>query len=110
MTCHDLAERIAAVRPQLASADVARLCLLILSQCDDSDELADGAALRHHWNHASFRLQAAADQHAAVAEELEAMCRQHPASLSPEQVATLLRAVKVQSQVLDLYLEQAAWA
>ena len=110
MTCDELAARIGAARPQMAPSDVARLCLLILSQCDDPSELSDPAVLVRYWNAASYRLEAATDQHAAVAEELEALCRQSPQQVGAEHVATLLRAVKVQSQVLDLYTEQPALA
>ena len=107
MTCHELAERIAAQQPQLTSVDVARLCLLILSHCEQPGELADQSALMRHWHDASFRLEAASDQHAAVADELDALGRtgwSRPGT--QQQVGVLLRAVKVQSQVLELYTGQ----
>ena len=110
MTCHKLAQRLKTLRPELSATDVARLCLLILSQSDDIDRLADDAVLLAAWKNASFRLEAASDQHDAVADELDQMCNEGPVQFSPDQLWTLLRAVKVQSQILELYTEQTALA
>lgn len=110
MTCHELAERISNRHPQLTPADVARVCLLILSQCDDPRELVDEARLLQSWHHASFLLEAVTDQHAAVAEELDALGCDGAIQPSASQVVALLRAVKVQSQILDLFTEQTALA
>ena len=110
MTCHELAERIINLRPELSPREVARLSLLILTQSDDTDSLADCEALTRAWKNATFRLDAAADQHAAVADELERMCNNGPVQFTPDQLWTLLRAVKVQSQLLSLYTDQPALA
>ncbi|MCG8648317.1 MAG: hypothetical protein MI861_00705 [Pirellulales bacterium] len=108
MTCHELAERLLALQPELSPADVARLCLLILNQTDDTERLADHAELNAAWKNASFRLEAAADQHDAVADELDQMCGDGPVKFTPDQLWTLLRAVKVQNQILELYTQQPA--
>ncbi|MGB7325499.1 MAG: hypothetical protein WBD31_11565 [Rubripirellula sp.] len=110
MTCHELAERLLALQPTLSSTDVARLSLMILTQATSPDELYDPATLTAAWKHASFRLEAASDQHAAVAEELDALCGDGPVQFSPDQLWILLRAVKVQSQILELYTDQPALA
>jgi hypothetical protein len=110
MTCHELAKRLQALRPELAATDIARLCLLILSQRSDADLLSDDEALLAAWKSASFRLEAASDQHDAVADELDQMCNEGAVQFSPDQLWTLLRAVKVQSQILELYTEQPALA
>ncbi len=110
MTCHELAQRINAIHPELPPAEVARLSLLILTQTTDTQELAEEASLMRAWKNASFRLEAAADQHAAVADELEQLCNSGPISFTPDQLWILLRAVKVQSQLLDLYTDQPALA
>ena len=70
MTCHDLAKRLSELQPQLSQVDIARLALMIFTQAGDPSELADDAALMSAWKNATFRLEAASDQHAAVAEEL----------------------------------------
>lgn len=83
---------------------------MILSQCKDPSELEDEAALVRIWKHCTFRLEAAADQHAAVAEEMDELTLGGPIEFSPDQLWTLLRAVKVQSQILELYTETPAFA
>lgn len=110
MTCHDLAQRLLDLQPTLAAEDVARLSLLILTSTDDAQSLADPATLEAAWKNASFRLEAASDQHAAVAQELEDMCGDGPIQFSPDQLWVLLRAVKVQSQLLELYTDTPALA
>tara|TARA_R110002049_G_scaffold47902_1_gene138435 strand:- start:149373 stop:149705 length:333 start_codon:yes stop_codon:yes gene_type:complete len=103
MNCNDLATRLSSLQPQLSQSDVARLCLLILNQTDDPSELEDDANLVRIWRNASFRLDSATDQHAAVIEELDQICSDGPVQFTPDQIWMLLRAVKVQSQILDLY-------
>ncbi|WP_146528536.1 hypothetical protein [Novipirellula artificiosorum] len=110
MTCHELARRLAALRPELQSIEIARLSLLILIQAEDEGKLANDDALLSAWKNASFRLEAAADQHAAVADELDQMCNSGPVQFTPDQLWILLRAVKVQSQILELYTDQPALA
>ena len=83
---------------------------MILTQCDDTDSLESDEALMAAWKHSTFRLEAASDQHAAVAEELDSLCSEGPIQFTPDQLWVLLRAVKVQSQVLELYTDQPALA
>ena len=56
----------------------------------------------------SIRLQAATDQHAAMTAELEELSRADPASFTMDQIWVLVRAIKVQSRVLQLYVGQPA--
>ena len=106
MNCHTLAQRIAELQPELTATDVARLCLLILVQTPDTDSLTDETTLRRVWRNASFRLESATDQHSAVSQELEDMCGDGPIQFTPDQLWILLRAVKVQSQILELYTDE----
>lgn len=110
MTCHELAQRLSELRRDLGPLEVARLTLLILSQCEDPERLSDDSELLSAWKHAAFRLEAATDQHAAVAQELDQLCAAGPLQFTPDQLWILLRAVKVQSQVLELYTDQPALA
>ena len=110
MTCEDLAKRLSDLNPDLSQVDVARLALLILSQTVDPTMLSDDELLLSAWRNATFRLEAASDQHAAVADEMEAICEAGPVQFTPEQISVLLRAVKVQSQILELYTDQPAVA
>ncbi len=104
MQCHDIARKIEHLEPHALPRDVARLCLLLTNLVDDIRKLEDDSFLCGAWQEMGLRLQAATDQHAAMTEELEALARSDPQSFTAEQVWTLLRAIKVQSQVLQLYV------
>jgi hypothetical protein len=109
MHCHRLAERISQIDAELAPIDVARVCILILNQNPDPAELEDDASLRRLCKAAGFRFKAAADQHAAMTAELDSLCVDGPTRFDGDQIWTLVRAIKVQSQILDLYTDQPAW-
>jgi hypothetical protein len=104
MTCHQLAHRIQQLQPDAGARDVARLCLLLTNLSDDVSKLDDDSLLTATWREASLRLQAATDQHAAMTEELETLARSDPREFTPEQIWVLIRAIKVQGQILQLYL------
>lgn len=104
LRCHDLAARIEALQPEARPADVARLCLLLINYVDDVGRLEEDEVLSEAWAEMGMRLQAATDQHAAMTEELDEVSRRNPSELGGGQVWTLLRAIKVQSQVLQMYV------
>ena len=106
MTCHDLAARIEELQPGAVPRDVARLCLLLTNCCDDLEELDDEHRLSQVWQEMGIRLQAATDQHAAMTAELEQLAKANPNSFKMEQIWILIRAIKVQSQILQLYVGQ----
>jgi hypothetical protein len=108
MNCQRLACLIEELKPEAAPRDVARLCLLLTNLVDNTDELVDHSKLSDAWNEMSLRLQMATDQHAAMTEELEALANSDPRQFTPDQIWILVRAIKVQSQVLQLYLGQSA--
>lgn len=108
MNCQDLAARIETLQPGADTRDVARLCLLLSNAVDDVVQLENNEQLSEIWKDTGLRLQAATDQHAAMTEELEALARSDPEKFTPDQVWVLIRAIKVQSQVLQLYVGQAA--
>ena len=103
MKCHDLAQRIASINPDLSPLDVARLCLLVLPQIANNPHDLDDERLMVAWRNAAFRLEAASDQHCAVAAELHSISVLDSVEFSEEQLRVLLRAIKVQSQILELY-------
>lgn len=108
MKCHELARRIEQLQPEASSRDVARLCLLLSNATDELDEFSDTRQLKAAWREMSLRLQAATDQHAAMTGELEELARSDPRKFSPDQIWVLIRAIKVQSQILQLYVGEAA--
>ena len=108
MNCQRLAAEIQRLQPQATTHDVARLCLLLTNTVDDLTEFEDQALLCQAWQNVTLRLQAIADQHEAMTEDLESITRANGEELTAEQILILLRALKVQHQVLDLYLGKPA--
>ena len=104
MNCQSLAARIENVQPESQPRDVARLCLLLSNAVDSLDAFTDEATFQSAWREIGLRLQAATDQHAAMTEELEDLARSDPQQFTPDQIWILIRAIKVQSQVLQLYV------
>ena len=108
MNCTELAGRIERLQPEADARDVARVCLLLSNSADDLSEYEDDENLGRAWQEMGLRLQVATDQHAAVTEELENLARSDPRKFSPDQIWILIRAIKVQSQVLQFYLGEPA--
>ena len=107
MNCQSLAARIEKARPGSEPRDVARLCLLLSNAVDDVEALENQATFESTWREIGLRLQAATDQHAAMTEELESLARSDPQQFSPDQIWILIRAIKVQSQVLQFYVGES---
>lgn len=107
MNCTELAKRIEALQPGADLRDVARLCLLLSNATFDSSKLADQRVLTQTWREMGLRLQAATDQHQAMTEELESLAKTDPMKFTADQIWVLIRAIKVQSQILQLYVGQA---
>ncbi len=104
MNCQNLAANIEKLQPEADPRDVARLCLLLTNNVDDVEALADEGALTRAWQEMGLRLQAATDQHAAMTDELERLAASDPRKFTQDQIWVLIRAIKVQSQVLQLYV------
>ncbi|MEO0530830.1 MAG: hypothetical protein AAF266_09700 [Planctomycetota bacterium] len=104
MTAKELAEQIERLQPEASTQDVSRLCLLLSNAHQNLGELADPRKLQHAWRQVGLQLQLATDQHAAMTSELEELATSDPKEFSPEQVWVLIRAIKVQSQVLQMYV------
>lgn len=108
MRCTDLAKRIERLRPGADARDVARLCLLLSNSTGELEQLAEDSILAAAWKEMDLRVQAATDQHAAMTEELECLARSDPQKFTPDQIWVLIRAIKVQSQILQLYVGEPA--
>ena len=104
MTCHELAKRIHSLQPEASPQDIARLCLLLTNATDHLDELNDDRLLQDSWKRTALQLQVATDQHAAMTCELEELASSDPKTFSQEQIWILIRAIKVQSQILQMYV------
>ena len=106
MKCQDLAGAIERIQPDATPEDVARLCLLLSNSVDHMEGLSDEAYLTNAWQEMGLRMQAATDQHTAMTEELAELANSDPTEFRQEQIWILIRAIKVQSQVLQLYVGQ----
>jgi len=104
MRCRDLAQRIEAREPRADTSEVARLCLLMTNLVSDVKLLENEGTLSDVWRDANLRLHAATDQHSAMAAELEELAKSDPKQFDREQIWVLLRAIKVQSQILQMYV------
>ncbi len=104
MNCHELARRIERLQPEADLRNVARLCLLLANATSDVGQLQDDEQLTAAWQDVYLRMQATADQHAAMTEELDDLSRSDPKRFTPDQIWILIRAIRVQSQILQLYL------
>jgi len=109
MKCNSLAERVQTFQPDSSARDVARLCLLLTNAVASEEELDREGVLHQIWKETNLKLQAATDQHAAMTEELENLARSDPRKFTPDQIWVLIRAIKVQSQVLQLYVGETAF-
>jgi hypothetical protein len=107
MSCKELAGQIEKLQPGASPQDVARLCLLLTNTVDDLDGLRDNRALHAAWKQTGLKLQVATDQHAAMTEELENLAASDPKSFTQDQIWILIRAIKVQSQILQMYVGHA---
>lgn len=108
MNCTQLAGTIERLQPKAETRDVARLCLLLTNAVDNVEALKDESRLTSIWREMGLKVQAATDQHAAMTEELENLARTDPKKFTPEQIWVLIRAIKVQSQILQLYVGEPA--
>lgn len=104
MKYRELIERIERIEPNLAAHEMARFCLLLINSTDDLDTLADDSVLTAAWQEMSLRMQVATDQHEAMTEELEQLGNSDPKKFTQDQIWVLLRAIKVQSQILKFYV------
>jgi hypothetical protein len=100
----ELADRIEQLQPQASPQDVARLCLLLTNSVDDIEGLREKRALQEAWKRTGLRLQVATDQHAEMTQELEELASSDPKSFNQDQIWVLIRAIKVQSQILQMYV------
>jgi hypothetical protein len=104
MKCHELAKCIERLQPDALMSDVARLCLLLCNYVDNPVLLKDEEHLRRAWREISVMLEAVTDQYAAMTADLEDLSRANPAALTVDQIMVLIRAIKVQSRVINLYV------
>lgn len=108
MNLQDLATSIQKLQPESSTQDIARLCLLLSHDEQQLARLENVEHVRAAWSEMGLKLQAATDQHAAMTQELEELASSDPEKFTRDQIWVLIRAIKVQSQVLQMYVGQPA--
>ena len=105
MSAQQLVNAICELRPDYTPAQHLRLALLLSLQ-HDTDALAqDAELLERHIMEITIQLSASTDQHAAIAGDLDSLAATSTCEFNAQHVWTLVRALKVQSQILQLYHE-----
>ncbi len=103
MNAIELLDRLSQLRPELTDEQLLRLGLLVYWKLP-AEGLADSQLLEIVGQTGNC-LRAIMDQHSAIGEELDALAAEAPTEYSPQHLWTLAKALKVKSQVVDLYLE-----
>ena len=104
MNCSQIVSKIETLKLDAQPIEVSRLCTLICGHVQNLNELENEEFFQTVWEEVNLRLNAASDQHSAMAEELTELTNSDPRKFSPDQIWVLVRAIKVQSQVLRLYV------
>lgn len=106
MDATKLLTAIAKLRPYSSLEEHLRLALVIATQQDEFAPLGDATTLERRIQETVLQLQATTDQHAAVSNELESLAAMTPCEFTPNHMWTLVRALRVQSQIINLYVGQ----
>jgi len=100
-----LSKLVQQLHQQLPNANNRRVACLAMLVCDRDPELnclANGNDFLSLLDEIQLRMQSIDDQHAAVADELDQLALTQPCEFEPKHVWTLIRAIKVQSQFVDI--------
>ena len=103
MTCTEVTKKIEARMPGAEPIEIARMCTLMCGHVSDLSQFDNEIYFDSVWDEVTLRLHAASDQHAAMTQELEDLTNSDPRKFTPDQIWILVRAIKVQSQVLRMY-------
>ena len=106
--CSEISSAIEQLRPDLPAQYVARMCLL-LAQAHSNGAIAelleDTKKLQDALDVLNLQYAIVTDQHAGMTEDLEQMTKTCTSEgFTLDQVWTLIRAIKVQSHTLQLFV------
>lgn len=102
MNCSELTQVIERRMPDASPREVARILTVMLSAETASDQEPAAVIGEKCWERANLTLRSAMEQHEAITRELEDLANSDPKQFTPDQVWTLIRAIKVQNQLLRL--------
>ncbi len=97
-----LIERLYQQLPESSDRHVACLAMLLCDRDPHLKCLASEGEFLALLDEVQLRMQSLDDQHAAVAHELDQLALTQPCEFEPKHVWTLIRAIKVQSQCVDM--------
>ena len=100
-----LSQLVERLQQQLPTANDRRIACFAMLLCDRDPQLkclTDVALFISLLEEIQLRLNSIDDQHAAVANELDQLAATQPCEFEPKHVWTLIRAIKVQSQFVDI--------
>ncbi len=101
---NDLGRRIESIFGEMDECLNAQLCLFTYrAKQGEVDKLTD-KQLESLCREFRVKLEHARDQYAAVTCELKAMAESDPSQFGREQVWTMLRAIKIQDQLLKMHI------
>jgi hypothetical protein len=104
VNAQQLVDRLTRLRENDDTAEVLRAALLLALHAPDLNDLEDDEQVERQLRDVEWQMRAALDQHAAVADELDSLASTAPCDFSSDHLWTLVRAIKVQHQILNLYL------
>jgi hypothetical protein len=106
LSAQRLINAICELRPEDSPTQHLRLALLLCLRHEDTCTLAEDAEeLERHIMEVTLQLSASTDQHAAIAGDLDSLASTSTCEFNAQHVWTLVRALKVQGQILQLYHE-----
>ena len=108
MDIMNLLEQVSVRMPSATPAEVFRMAMLLCHATNEPDS-SDGqgdlyASLDELIRDLDLQLAGHEDQHAAIADDLESLASTEPCQFNVQHLWTLIRAIKVQSQLLNFYL------
>lgn len=104
MELRDLLTEVEKMKGDSDPMEASRMLLLLSIQDPSLSGYQDPMVLKQRYREIELRMHSAADQHSAVAEELDLLASTTPCEFTPDHVWTLIRAIKVQSGLLNMYL------
>lgn len=104
MQAHELVQSVANISGHDDPIEHLRMALLIGLRQSDLASLESQDELLAQYREVTALIQSNTDQHAAVSDELDTLALSQPCEFSPSHIWTLVRAIKIQSRVLQMYL------
>ena len=102
MRLSQLIEQIHKQLPKACDRQIACLAMLLCDRDPKLECLANRSDFLSLLDDIQLKMQSIDDQHAAVAYELDQLALTQPCEFEPKHVWTLIRAIKVQSQFVDM--------